>query len=117
VKLPDGTPFTFTGDRKADLLRLNTAVPPTAAPNPLGVLAGDLQGFPNGRRLVDDVTDIEVRAVACGYGSFLNGLLGLCNLFPNSIVGDGVDVNENAFLSSFPYVALPNRGYEHTGHR
>jgi uncharacterized protein DUF4331 len=117
VKLPNGAPFTFTGDTKADLLRLNTAVPPTASPDPLGVLAGDLQGFPNGRRLVDDVTDIEVRAVACGYGSFLNGLLGLCNLFPNSIVGDGVDVNENAFLSSFPYVALPNRGYEHTGHR
>jgi len=116
VKLPDGTPFTFTGDRKADLLRLNTAVPPTASPNPLGVLAGDLQGFPNGRRLVDDVTDIEIRAVACGYGSALQGLLGLCNLSPNNVVGDSVDANENAFLSTFPYVATPNRGYEHTGH-
>jgi hypothetical protein len=117
VKLPNGAPFTFTGDTKADLLRLNTAVSPTASPDPLGVLAGDLQGFPNGRRLVDDVTDIEVRAVACGYGSFLNGLLGLCDLFPNDVVGDGVDANENTFLSTFPYVALPNRGYEHTGHR
>ena len=116
VKLPDGTPFTFTGDRKADLLRLNTAVPPTASPNPLGVLAGDLQGFPNGRRLVDDVTDIEIRAVACGYGSALQGLLGLCNLSPNNVVGDSVDANENAFSSTFPYVATPNRGYEHTGH-
>jgi hypothetical protein len=117
VKLPNGAPFTFTGDTRADLLRLNTAVPPSASPNPLGVLAGDLQGFPNGRRLVDDVTDIEIRAVACGYGDFLNGLLGLCNLFPNSLVGDGVDANENTFLPAFPYVALPNRGYEHTGHR
>jgi uncharacterized protein DUF4331 len=116
VKLPDGTPFTFTGDRKADLLRLNTAVAPTASPDPLGVLAGDLQGFPNGRRLVDDVTDIEIRAVACGYGSFLNALLGLCNFEPNNIVGDGVDANENTFSTSFPYVAAPNRGYEHTGH-
>jgi hypothetical protein len=116
VKLPNGTPFTFTGDTPADLLRLNTAVPPTASPNPLGVLAGDLQGFPNGRRLVDDVTDIELRAVACGYGSFLNGLLGLCNLSPNNIVGDGVGANESPFLSTFPYVATPNQGYAHTGH-
>ena len=107
----------FTGDRKADLLRLNTAIPPTASPNPLGALAGDFQGFPNGRRLVDDVTDIEVRAVACGYGPILAAALGLCDLSPNNVVGDGVDTNENAFLSSFPYVAAPNRGYEHTGHR
>jgi Domain of unknown function (DUF4331) len=117
VKLPDGSAFTFTGDTRADLLRLNTAIPPTANPNKLGVLAGDLQGFPNGRRLADDVTDIELRAVACGYGAALNGLLGLCNLSPNNIVGDGVDANENAFLPNFPYVAAPNQGYAHTGHR
>lgn len=116
VKLPDGSAFTFTGDREADLLRLNTAVPPTASPNPLGVLAGDLQGFPNGRRLADDVTDIELRAISCGYGAVLQGLLGLCNFTPNNVVGDGVDANENTFGSSFPYVAAPNRGYEHTGH-
>jgi hypothetical protein len=109
--------LNFTGDRKADLLRLNTAIPPAASPNALGALAGDFQGFPNGRRLADDVTDIEVRAVACGYGPILAGALGLCNLTPNNAVGDGVNANENAFLSSFPYVAAPNRGYEHTGHR
>jgi hypothetical protein len=117
IKLPDGTPFTYTGETRADLLRLNTAVPPTANPDRLGVLAGDLQGFPNGRRLVDDVTDIELRAVACGYGAPLNGLLGLCNLNPNNIIGDGVDTNENEFLPTFPYVAAPNQGYAHTGHR
>jgi hypothetical protein len=109
--------LNFTGDRKADLLRLNTAIAPTAEPNPLGALAGDFQGFPNGRRLADDVTDIELRAVACGYGPILAGALGLCNLSPNNVVGDGVDANENTFLASFPYVAAPNRGYEHTGHR
>jgi hypothetical protein len=108
--------LNFTGNTKADLLRLNTAIPPAATPNPLGALAGDFQGFPNGRRLVDDVTDIEVRAVACGYGPILAGALGLCNLSPNNIVGDGVDANENTFLSSFPYVAPPNQGYDHTGH-
>jgi hypothetical protein len=109
--------LNFTGDRKADLLRLNTAIAPTASPNPLGALAGDFQGFPNGRRLADDVTDIEVRAVACGYGPILAAALGLCNLSPNNAIGDGVDANENAFLGQFPYVAAPNRGYEHTGHR
>ena len=109
--------LNFTGDRKADLLRLNTAIAPTASPNRLGVLAGDFQGFPNGRRLADDVTDIELRAVACGYGPILQAALGLCNLSPNNMIGDGVDANENAFLSTFPYVAVPNRGYEHTGHR
>ena len=63
------------------------------------------------------MTDIELRAVACGYGDILAGALGLCNLTPNNMIGDGVDANENAFLSSFPYLAVPNRGYEHTGHR
>ena len=109
--------LNFTGSTRADLLRLNTGIAPNPSPNPLGALAGDLQGFPNGRRLVDDVTDIELRAVACGYGAFLQNLLGLCNLTPNNIIGDGVDANENTFLSSFPYAAVPNRGYEHTGHR
>ena len=119
VKLPDGSPFTFTGNTRADLLRLNTAVPPTASPDRLGVLAGDLQGFPNGRRLADDVTDIEIRAVTEGYGPVLNGLLGLPNRTPNNLLTDGDEANsnENAFLPRFPYVAAPNRGYEHTGHR
>jgi Domain of unknown function (DUF4331) len=111
--------LNFTGDTKADLLRLNTAIPPATHPSPLGALAGDFQGFPNGRRLADDVTDIEIRAVACGYGPILAGALGLCNLSPNNTLGDGVDKNKGAgpFLSHFPYVAAPNRGYESTGHR
>jgi hypothetical protein len=108
--------LNFTGNTKADLLRLNTGIAPTAHPSPLGVLAGDFQGFPNGRRLADDVTDIEVRAIACGYGPILAGALGLCDLSPNDAVGDGVDANENAFLDHFPYVAAPNQGYAHTGH-
>jgi len=109
--------LNFTGSTEADLLRLNTGIAPTKKPEALGVLAGDLQGFPNGRRLADDVTDIEIRAIACGYGSFLNGLLGLCNLSPNNTLNDGVDKNKGNFLNSFPYVAAPNQGYEHSGHR
>ena len=109
--------LNFTGDVKADLLRLNTAIPPAANPDPMGVLAGDFQGFPNGRRLADDVTDIELRAIACGYGPILNAALGLCNFPPNDTVSDGVQTNaDNAFLSTFPYATIPNRGYEHTGH-
>lgn len=109
--------LNFTGDTKADLLRLNTGVTPTRRPNALGALAGDFQGYPNGRRLADDVTDIEVRAIACGYGPVLAGALGLCNLTPNNTLADGVDKNRGNFLSRFPYVAAPNQGYEHTGHK
>ncbi len=120
VKLPDGSPFTFTGNTPADLLRLNVAVKPTAAVgkgDPLGVLNGDLAGFPNGRRLEDDVTDIELRAVADGYGSTLNKLLGLPNNSPNNLVGDGVNKNDLPFLSSFPYIGTPHQGYEHEHHQ
>ncbi len=108
--------LNFTGPTHADLLRLNTAIPPATSPSRLGVLDGDFAGFPNGRRLADDVTDIELRAVVCGYGSVLQGALGLCNFSPNNVIDDDVDANENAFLGQFPYVAAPNQGYAHTGH-
>jgi hypothetical protein len=58
--------------RPSEMLRLNLSVPVTAAPNRLGVLANDLQGFPNGRRLTDDVVDIALQAVE---GAALNGAL------------------------------------------
>ena len=83
----------------SEMLRLNTSIPPTAEPNRLGVLGGDLQGFPNGRRLTDDVIDIEVQAVA---GAAQTG-----TLVDALAAGDGVDVNDVAFLGEFPYVALP----------
>jgi hypothetical protein len=110
------------------MLRVNTSIvpnansacyhpalglPATTGPSRLGVLAGDLCGFPNGRRLADDVTDIEIRAVAEGYGSFLNGAFGLPNRSPNNAVGDGVDTNADAsFLGTFPYVGMPHSGYD-----
>jgi Domain of unknown function (DUF4331) len=125
--VPGVTPnFNSTGPRQADLLRVNLDIPASAAVgagNRLGTLAGDIAGFPNGRRLEDDVTDIELRAVACGYGDVLGGpapggagLLGLCNLSPNNQIGDGVDVNDKPFSTSFPYVATPHQGYDHTHH-
>ena len=54
----------FTGPVQADLLRLNVAIPPSDAPNNLGLVAGDAAGFPNGRRIDDDVVTIELRAIA-----------------------------------------------------
>ena len=118
--------LNFTGNTQADLIRLNTAIPPTApagSGNRLGVLAGDFAGFPNGRRLEDDVTDIELRAFACGYGPIVGPIIegfGFCagnaNRTPNNLLGDGVDANEKPFLSTFPYLASPHQGYEHRHH-
>jgi hypothetical protein len=104
-----------TGPKKEDLLRLNTSIDP-AGPvgtgNRLGALGGDLAGYPNGRRLEDDIVDIDLRAFAEGYGSFLNGALGLPNRSPNNLLGDGVDHNDETFSTTFPYVATPHQGYE-----
>ena len=95
----------------AEMQRLNVAVPVTAAANinKLGVIAGDLGGFPNGRRLADDVVDIELRVVA---GVLVPGY----DKSPNNALGDGVDANDKPFLSTFPYVALPNQGFDSRPH-
>jgi uncharacterized protein DUF4331 len=86
-----------------EYLRLNMAVPPSAQPNRLGVLAGQNDGFPNGRRLGDDVVDLVPRVVA--------GVLDpKYNVAPNNQLGDTVVANEKPFLASFPYVASPHDG-------
>ena len=118
--------LNFTGPKKADLIRLNTGIAPTApvgAGNRLGLLGGDFAGFPNGRRLEDDVTDIELRALTCGYGTIVGPLiedLGFCagnaNRTPNNQLGDGVDANDRPFHTTFPYVPEPHQGYEHVHH-
>jgi hypothetical protein len=84
----------------ADMLRLNTGVPPTppASANRLGLLGGDPAGYPNGRRLMDDVVDISLRAVA----GVLNPSF---NIFPNNRLGDGVNVNDAPYRTEFPYLA------------
>src|SRR5262249_14019926 len=71
--------LNFTGSKPADLLRLNTKIAATAPVGQgkrLGVLEGDFAGFPNGRRLEDDIVDIDLRAFAEGYGPILNSALG-----------------------------------------
>jgi hypothetical protein len=91
----------------SEQLRLNVAIPVTASPNRLGVLGGDLQGFPNGRRPIDDVVDISLRAVA---GVLVPGF----DIPPNNQLGDGVDANDVAFLTTFPYLAEPHDPLTHT---
>jgi hypothetical protein len=94
---PAGTP----SGPVADLLRLNTGVPPTAAENAkrLGAIAGDFGGYPNGRRLMDDVVDIVLR-VGVG-GVLVEGM----NIAPNNALGDGVNVNDAEYRTTFPYLA------------
>jgi hypothetical protein len=93
----------------AEMIRLNVAIPPAAQPNRLGVIGGDTAGFPNGRRLADDVTDVALRVVA-------GVLVPAFNKSPNNALTDGVDANDKPFLSSFPYVALPHQGFESRPH-
>ena len=84
----------------ADLLRLNTGVAPTApgSASRLGLLGGDPAGYPNGRRLFDDVVDISLRVVV----GVLNPTF---NVAPNNRLGDGVNVNDAPYRLVFPYLA------------
>ena len=101
---PIAAPGTKAGP-VADLLRLNTGVPatPPASANRLGLLGGDPAGYPNGRRVFDDVTDISLRAVA----GVLNPAF---NIFPNNRLGDGVNVNDVPYLTDFPYLGYAPSG-------
>jgi hypothetical protein len=86
------------GVKEAEMIRLNTDILPTASPARLGVLAADIQGYPNGRRLTDDVIDITLQ-VAVGV---LGGV--------KTSLGDGVDRNDVPFRTTFPYLAFPHSG-------
>jgi hypothetical protein len=115
----------------ADVLRLNTGIPPNIAGslpdmnNPgvrrLGLLGGDAAGFPNGRRLFDDVTDIFLRAGAAGtpFTSLLfpdfSGAK-VPNVPPNNALTDGVDKNPEGFMNAFPYLQTPYSGFDSPHH-
>ena len=101
-----------TGSIQADLLRLNTAIPPSAKPDPLGLLGGDLAGFPNGRRIADDVVTIDLRAIAGATFALVDK-----TFTPDaavSVVGDGLTAADvpSGFLSEFPYLGVPYSGYD-----
>jgi uncharacterized protein DUF4331 len=93
----------------SEQLRLNMSIPPCepascAAYSRLGVIGGDNAGYPNGRRLADDVIDISLQVV--------EGVL----LGQDTGLGDGVDANDVPFGTVFPYVATPASGSDPAPH-
>jgi hypothetical protein len=103
----------FTGKRPADMLRLNMAIPPAAQPNVLGVIGGDLAGYPNGRRVVDDVFTIELRAIAGVTIPLVDK-----SFTPDaaaSQVSDNLTPAADRYISSFPYLGVPKDGYSTPG--
>ena len=114
---------TFTGTLQSDQLRLNLAIDPTVtdfssvpadSSARLGILGGDLAGFPNGRRPFDDIVDIELRVAA-------GAVFGLVSpgFTPDATAGLLADripepLNEGPYLGDFPYLSHPHEGYEHS---
>jgi hypothetical protein len=100
----------YTGPVIADLLRLNLAIPPTtSSPNALGVVGGDLAGFPNGRRVFDDVVTIEIRAIAGVTIPLVDP-----SFTPDgaaSLVTDGSGPGAH-YLDHFPYLGTPLSGFD-----
>jgi hypothetical protein len=100
----------FTGPVEADMLRLNLAIPPAASPNPLGLVGGDAAGFPNGRRVDDDVVTIELRAIAGATiplvdpSYTVDGAAGL--------VEDGTTDTNSPTIDTFPFLGNPGGGYQ-----
>jgi uncharacterized protein DUF4331 len=96
----------------SEMLRLNTDIAPCGAGCPthssLGVIGGDLAGFPNGRRLGDDIIDVALRVV--------EGVLIPGHDPAADTLADGVDNNELPFETHFPYLALPHSGSDASPH-
>lgn len=97
----------------SEMLRLNMATPPTPIgqlKSRMGALGGDIAGFPNGRRLEDDVVDIALQAVAGATYPLTHP-----EFTPDPLasqLGDGVDVGDAPLMGAFPYVAIPHRGFD-----
>jgi hypothetical protein len=100
----------YTGAVEADLLRLNLAVQPSSSPNPFGLLGGDAAGFPNGRRVGDDVVAIELRAVAGVTIPLVDP-----TYTPDAAAGaltDGTTDTNGGTRNAFPYLGAPGGGYQ-----
>ncbi|HEY7948118.1 MAG TPA: DUF4331 domain-containing protein [Acidimicrobiales bacterium] len=111
----------FTGTVQADMLRLNMAIPPATSsstlPSNLGLLGGDLAGFPNGRRVFDDVVNIELKAIAGATLPLVDSAFtadGAVAVVDQGLATGGTDLTANGtetYLSSFPYLGVPHSGY------
>jgi hypothetical protein len=100
----------YTGSTYADQLRLNMAIPPTTSdPNPLGLLGFDLAGFPNGRRVFDDVVSVELRAIA---GATYPLVATYTPDGAASLLTDGLTNADTTYLPAFPYLGTPQSGYQ-----
>ncbi len=101
----------FTGTTQADMLRLNMAIPPAANPNINGILGGDLAGFPNGRRVFDDTTTVELRAIAGATIPLVDPSFspdGAASL----VTGIKNPDLTNRYQSGFPYLGVPLDGFD-----
>ena len=109
------TGFTnFTGPVLADMLRLNTSIAPATKPNILGLVGGDAAGFPNGRRVADDVVTIELRAIAGVTYPLIDS-----HFKPDGAAGAITDFASDPPaigsrpIHTFPYLGVPYSGYNH----
>jgi hypothetical protein len=101
----------FTGPTQADEQRLNVAIPPSRNPNIMGILGGDLAGFPNGRRVFDNVVTVELQAVAGATIPLVDKTFTADGAA--SLVTDGVTPPGNvSYLDVFPYLDHPVSGYD-----
>ena len=100
----------YTGSTQADLLRLNLAIPPAASPSPYGILGKDLAGFPNGRRVTDDIVAIELRAVAGATIALVDPSYTADGAA--AVLVDGTSNTNSPLLKHFPYLGTPAGGYQ-----
>jgi hypothetical protein len=107
----------FTGANQADMLRLNMAIPAATTPSNLGLIGGDAAGYPNGRRVFDDVATIELRAIA---GATLplvdpaykpDAAAGAISMGLTSGPTDLTAMGTENYLPNFPYLGVPTSGF------
>ncbi len=119
--IPSGVVAGFqnsTGSTAADLLRLNMAIPPASSPNVNGILGGDLAGFPNGRRVFDDVATIEIRAIAGATIPLVDptftpdGAAGAVSDFSAAQFSSGQVPGSGRYINHFPYLGTPLNGFD-----
>lgn len=104
----------YTGPTLADMIRLNMAIAPSSKPNILGVIGGDLAGFPNGRRVFDDTTTVELRAIAGVTIPLVDP-----SYTPDAAASAVSDFNPPQipagvrYQQNFPYLGVPYDGFDY----